>query len=232
MSHRTTRTTRLKTATMVGAGVLAVALNVVPTTTAIADAIHRSGTTDSSVALPGPAGVVAGGDHGGKDGDHGKGRGPQGPQGKPGRPGHPGRPGVQGPQGFQGFQGAQGNQGFQGVPGTGSQGSQGNQGFQGEPGQQGNQGNQGSQGNQGFQGFQGFQGETGTVTTYVNEVTGTTTATATCNDDDLATGGGFQTANGTVRRSRPLGTPPNGWQATTTAAQPITAYVVCVASTP
>ncbi|MFF4098215.1 hypothetical protein [Streptomyces sp. NPDC001903] len=230
MSHRTIRTRRLKSATMVGAGVLAVALNVVPTTTAIADAIHRSGT-DSAVALPGPAGVVTGGDHGGK-------RGPQGPQGKPGRPGHPGRPGVQGPQGFQGEpgergpQGFQGNQGFQGTPGTGSQGTQG---FQGEPGERGPQGFQGNQGFQGFQGNQGFQGEagaTGTVTTYVNSATEDSTVTVTCNTGDLATGGGFLTATGAVRVSRPIGTPPNGWQATTTAEQPITAYVVCVDSTP
>ncbi|WP_328620301.1 hypothetical protein [Streptomyces sp. NBC_00354] len=207
MSHRTTRTTRLKTATMVGAGVLAVALNVVPTTTAIADAIHRSGT-DTAVALPGPSGVMGDGDHGGK-------RGPQGPQGKPGKPGRPGHEGREGREGRQGPQGFQGTQGFQGDPGT--------------PGTPGTQGFQGFQGFQGTQGFQGQQGETGAVTTYVRFAIGAQgTATATCDPGDLATGGGFQSDSGNVRFNGPVGSPPNAWQAAITANQPVTAFVVCV----
>ncbi|GAB7110730.1 hypothetical protein JCM4814A_90480 [Streptomyces phaeofaciens JCM 4814] len=54
------------------------------------------------------------------------------------------------------------------------------------------------------------------------------TATAECDDGDVAVGGGFSTDNGSMRDSFPVGTPPDGWTATTTANQPITAFVVCV----
>ncbi|WP_328763692.1 MULTISPECIES: hypothetical protein [unclassified Streptomyces] len=169
MSHRTIRTRRLKSATMVSAGVLAVALNVVPATTAIADAIHRSGT-DTAVALPGPSGVMGDDDHGGQ----------RGPQGRPGRPGHDGRPGRDGAQGPQGYQGA----------------------------------------------------SVGLVT-YVNTASDDDgSVIATCETGDRATGGGLLTATGNVRTSRPVGTPPNGWQAEATTAQDITAYVVCADVTP
>ncbi|WP_289735468.1 hypothetical protein [Streptomyces macrolidinus] len=106
MSRRTIRSSRVRSATLVSAGAVAVALNVVPSTTAVADAIHRSGA-DSAVALPGPKGAVSlpvggGGDH---DKDHGrKGKqGPQGPQGTTGPQGPQGLQGVQGPQGAPGF---------------------------------------------------------------------------------------------------------------------------------
>jgi hypothetical protein len=229
---------------MVSAGALAVALNVVPSTAAIADGMHRS-AAGSTVAHPGvhddliSAAIVdaigrAGGDgdgtlsYGDTGKDDGKGHGPQGPQGHEGKPGKPGKPGPQGPQGAQGAQGAQGPQGG----GAGSQGPQGAQGAQGAQGPQGGgAGSQGPQGPQGAQGAQGAQGSRGTIgTIYVKTATGTRTVTVSCNDGDVATGGGFSTGQGSLRDSRPtpVGTnPPTGWQATTTANQPITAYVVC-----
>lgn len=117
---------------MVSAGALAVALNVVPSTQAIADAIHRSGT-EHSVGLPGPNGVTSADRD--KDKDREGPRGPRGPQGPQGFQGVPGVPGEEGPQGFQGFQGGTGTQGAQG--GTGAQGPQGFQGAQGVQGQTG-----------------------------------------------------------------------------------------------
>ncbi|MEV5986847.1 hypothetical protein AB0L85_17775 [Streptomyces sp. NPDC052051] len=116
MSHRTIRSSRVRSATLVSAGAVAVALNVVPSTTAVADAIHRSGA-DSAVALPGPKGAVSlPGGGGGHDKDHGH-KGNQGPQGAQGPQGPQGVQGSLGPQGPQGLQGVQGSQGVQGAGG-------------------------------------------------------------------------------------------------------------------
>lgn len=86
MSRKTIRSSRIKTATLVSAGTLALVLNVVPSTVAIADAIHRS-STEHSMGLPGPNGVTSAdrdNDHDGHDGHDGRdGRdGDRGPQGR------------------------------------------------------------------------------------------------------------------------------------------------------
>ncbi|NWF29667.1 hypothetical protein HW130_26000 [Streptomyces sp. PKU-EA00015] len=174
VSRRTIRSSRVKSATMVSAGALAVALNVVPSTHAIADAIHRSGT-EQSVGLPGPNGATsADRDKDNNKGDRGP-RGPRGFQGPQGFQGVPGIPGVQGPQGDaggppgdpgeqgpQGVQGAPGAQGAQGADGAdGAQGVQGAQGADGADGAQGVQGAQGADGADGAQGVQGAQGADG-----------------------------------------------------------------------
>jgi hypothetical protein len=65
------------------------------------------------------------------------------------------------------------------------------------------------------------------VRTYVRTATAVSTATAMCDAGDVATGGGFTTDQGAMRDSFPVGSPPNAWTATTTANQPITAFVVC-----
>ncbi|MEJ8658602.1 hypothetical protein [Streptomyces sp. MS1.AVA.4] len=154
----------MKSATLVSAGVLAVALNVVPSTVAIADAIDRSGT-GHSMGLPGPNGVTT------ADRDRDRDRGPQGRPGVQGPQGVPGAPGVQGPQGDdgvgtpgpQGPQGAFGGpQGPQGAPGLdGDDGAQGPQGTSGIDGDDGAQGPQGTSGVDGLDGAQGPQGTSG-----------------------------------------------------------------------
>ncbi|MFF3907690.1 hypothetical protein ACFYZJ_17180 [Streptomyces sp. NPDC001848] len=92
VSRRTIRSSRVRSATMVSAGALAVALNVAPSTMAIADAIHRSGG-DGAAALPGPNGAVSAG----LGGD----RGSRGEKGEKGERGHQGAQGPQGPPGAQ-----------------------------------------------------------------------------------------------------------------------------------
>ncbi|MGW0773189.1 hypothetical protein ACWD01_05925 [Streptomyces sp. NPDC002835] len=179
-------------------------LNVVPSTTAVADAIQRSGT-QHSMGLPGPNGATSASadrDRGPK-GDRGtKGdRGPQGPQGFQGAPGTPGEEGPQGPQGFQG------------APGT--------------PGAEGPQGAQGAPGAQGPQGFQGAQGSTELETFVVTGVQGPQ-STALCPADDVATGGGYEAFGLTVNvtQSAPVGDPATGWQASATLGE-VVAFAVC-----
>jgi hypothetical protein len=210
VSRRTTRSSRVKSTTIVSAGVLAVVLNVAPSGVAVADAIHRSGT-DSSVGLPGPNGAVsANHDKDGKGHKGDKGDKDRGPQGKKGQ---------RGPQGFQGSTGAQGPQGA-----TGAQGAQGAQGFQGDTG---------------AQGPQGFQGAQGGVALDTYTVVGAQGAqsTALCLGNDVATGGGFQgSISGIiVDQNAPVpgtdGSVATGWQVTQAVAVPVgaqvTAFAIC-----
>ena len=71
-------------------------------------------------------------------------------------------------------------------------------------------------------------------TTYVTTTTDTGTATASCVPGDFATGGGYTTTTaGGVITSSPAGSPPTAWIATTSDPdQTITAFVVCVDTTP
>lgn len=78
MEQRSMRRPRLNAITMVSAGALAVVLNVLPTTNAIADAIQRSDPGMSRVAL-GPNGAPRGGDKCGWDKGSYYCRGPHGP---------------------------------------------------------------------------------------------------------------------------------------------------------
>ena len=87
MSRKTMRNSRLKTTTLVSASTLAVVLNVVPSTAAIADAMHKSGT-EHSFGVPGPNGATSAD----RDRDKDKHRGPKGDRGERG---------SQGPQGTQ-----------------------------------------------------------------------------------------------------------------------------------
>lgn len=221
MSRRSIRTSRLKSAALVSTGAVAVALSVVPSTAAAADAMQKP-SADSAAAQLRPADVASAAiadaiRRAGVQGQatlypdgapsvddrnnrpHPKGeRGPQGKPGKPGKPGRPGRPGPQGPQG--------------------------------EQGEQGPQGNQGSQGNQGAQGTVG--------SSYVKTVTASNNVTVNCDTGDVATGGGASVTNGNLSATYPIGgttdTPPTGWQAIQTAGNPdnITVYVVCADLTP
>ncbi|GGW29367.1 hypothetical protein GCM10010381_12440 [Streptomyces xantholiticus] len=150
------------------------ALNVVTSTQAIADAIHRSGT-EHSVGLPGPNGATSTD----RDKDKDKGRGPRGPQGFQGVPGVPGAPGVQGPQGSQGAAGPQGDTGAQGA-----------QGFQGGTGAQGPQGFQGSTGAQGAQGPVGVSGYDVNTTETTCSPGASCVTLVECDPGKVVTGGG------------------------------------------
>jgi Collagen triple helix repeat (20 copies) len=129
-----------------------------------------------------------------------------------GPPGPPGKNGTQGPQGEQGPPGPQGEQGPIGPPGPpGPQGLQGEQGLPGPPGKNGTQGPQGEQGPLGLLGPQGEQGPIGppgkaaptmnlTVRLEEGEIVSLSriaqSVVATCNSDELVTGGGFNITNG------------------------------------
>jgi hypothetical protein len=112
-------------------------------------------------------------------------------------------PGPQGPPGKNGTQGPQGPQGEQGP--IGPQGPPGPQGPQGEQGPPGLPGKNGTQGPQGPQGEQGPPGEAAptmnlTVRLEVGEIVSLSriaqSVMATCNSDELVTGGGFNITNG------------------------------------
>jgi Collagen triple helix repeat (20 copies) len=120
--------------------------------------------------------------------------------------GPPGQNGTQGPQGPQGLQGEQGPIGPPGPPGP--QGPQGELGPPGPPGPPGQNGTQGPQGPQGLQGEQGFEGPPGEAAPKMNltvrlekgEIVSLSrtaqSVVATCNSDELVTGGGFNITNG------------------------------------
>jgi Collagen triple helix repeat (20 copies) len=120
-----------------------------------------------------------------------------------GPPGPPGQNGTQGPQGPQGLQGEQGP-----IGPPGPQGPQGEQGPPGPPGPPGQNGTQGPQGPQGLQGEQGFEGPPGEAAPTMNltvrlekgEIVSLSrtaqSVVATCNSDELVTGGGFNITNG------------------------------------
>ena len=126
-----------------------------------------------------------------------------------GPPGPPGKNGTQGPQGLQGLQGPPGPQGEQGPIGpAGPPGPQGPQGEQGPPGPPGKNGTQGPQGPPGPQGEQGPIGPAGKAAPTMNftvrleegEIVSLSriaqSVVATCNSDELVTGGGFNITNG------------------------------------
>jgi Collagen triple helix repeat (20 copies) len=100
---------------------------------------------------------------------------------------------------------------FQGPPGqNGTQGPPGPMGPLGPPGPQGEQGPPGPQGEQGPPGPQGEQGPTGptgaaaqamnftvrNVPGQIESLRGIAQSVATCNPDELVTGGGFSITNG------------------------------------
>jgi hypothetical protein len=115
----------------------------------------------------------------------------------PGPPGPPGKNGTQGPQGPPGPQGEQGPIGPPGPPGP-----QGPQGEQGPPGKNGTQGPQGPQGEQGPIGPPGKAAPTMNFTIRLEEGEIVSlsriaqSVVATCNSDELVTGGGFNITNG------------------------------------
>jgi len=128
--------------------------------------------------------------------------------------GPPGKNGTQGPQGEQGPPGPQGEQGLIGPPGPpGPQGPQGEQGPPGPPGKNGTQGPLGPPGPQGEQGPIGPPGKaapTMNLTVRLEEgdivpLSGMAQSIATCDSDELVTGGGFAITNGPgmVLRSSP-----------------------------
>ncbi|WP_460061667.1 hypothetical protein [Streptomyces sp. YKOK-I1] len=73
----------------------------------------------------------------------------------------------------------------------------------------------------------------GTITVRSNTVSNTQTATASCLAGETVIGGGFVLEQGSARSNAPTGGPPaTGWTVSTTANQTITAYVICVDTTP
>lgn len=208
---------------MVSVGAVAVALSIVPSTAAAADAMQKPGAggaaaQPSSNSAPSaaiadairragaqgqatlyPDGAPSADDRNNRPHPKGE-RGPQGKPGKPGRPGRPGRPGPQGPQGEQGEQGPQGFQGNQGAAGT--------------------------------------LGSSYVVTASSPGTSGgTTSVNVSCGLGDVATGGGVSsTGGGAIRDSSPLGgtptTPPTGWQASINGNNQLSVYAVCADLTP
>jgi Collagen triple helix repeat (20 copies) len=133
--------------------------------------------------------------------------------------GPPGKNGTQGPQGPPGPQGEQGPIGPPGPPGP--QGPQGEQGPVGPPGKNGTQGPPGPPGPPGPQGEQGPIGPPGKSAPTMNltvrleegnivPLSETAQSIATCDSDELVTGGGFAITNGPgmVLRSSPV---QNSW---------------------
>src|SRR5215208_745528 len=111
-------------------------------------------------------------------------QGPPGPTGPPGPLGPPGEPGPAGQNGTQGPTGPAGQQGPPGPPGP--------------PGQNGTQGPTGPAGEQGPPGpeipamnliIRNMEGQ-------IVPLTGIAQSLATCNPDELVTGGGFSITNG------------------------------------
>jgi hypothetical protein len=136
--------------------------------------------------------------------------------------GPPGQNGTQGPPGPTGAQGPPGPTGAQGPPGpTGAQGPPGPPGEPGPAGQNGTQGPigpAGEQGPPGPAGPAGPPGEPGPEIPAINltirnmegqlvQLTGIAQSHATCNSDELVTGGGFTITNGpgVVLSSAPQG---------------------------
>jgi hypothetical protein len=123
-------------------------------------------------------------------------------QGPPGRNGTQGPPGPMGPPGPLGLVGPQGEQGP-----AGQQGKQGPAGPQGKQGPAGPQGEQGPAGQQGEQGPAGERGPPGPAAQAMNftvrnvpgqlvSLSGIAQSVATCNSDELVTGGGFNITYG------------------------------------
>lgn len=119
------------------------------------------------------------------------------------------QPGPAGPQGPTGASGPEGPRGKAGPKGPkGSRGPEGERGPEGPRGPQGAQGSTGATGPQGPRGPQGPQGDTGMVGGYIRSsllitipVGSEGSVFASCDDGDMATGGGFSTsgAPGTLR---------------------------------
>ncbi|MEV0230874.1 hypothetical protein [Nonomuraea sp. NPDC050786] len=159
----------------------------------------------------------------GQQGEQGK-TGPQGPQGPQGPKGTTGPAGPAGPAGPQGPKGADGKDGKDGLPGkdgldgkNGKDGLPGKQGEQGPAGHAGPVGPQGPQGPQGPKGDKGEKGEPGDGASYTSytrtaSLSSTGSATASCGQGGMATGGGFTFStlkNAVVMTSAPSGT--SGW---------------------
>ena len=114
----------------------------------------------------------------------------------------PGPSGPQGPAGPTGPEGPQGKVGSKGPKGSqGVRGPEGPQGPRGPQGPTGATGATGPTGPQGLRGARGLQGDPGMVGGYVRSSILLTipagadgSVFASCDDDDLATGGGFSTS--------------------------------------
>ena len=194
----------------VGVIIIAIILAIITTTiggTTIT--IPTAPITASAQFFPGPQGPP------GKNGT----QGPQGETGPPGLPGPQGEQGPPGPPGKNGTQGPQGPPGPQGKEGPiGPPGPTGPPGPQGEPGPPGKNGTQGPPGPQGEQGPIGPPGKaapTMNLTVRLEEgeivpLSGIAQSIATCDSDELVTGGGFAITNGLgmVLNSSPV---QNSW---------------------
>ncbi|WP_371782398.1 hypothetical protein [Streptosporangium subroseum] len=137
----------------------------------------------------------------GADGTDGK-VGPEGPAGPKGAEGTDGKIGPEGPAGPKGANGTDGKDGKDGAPGTkGANGEQGPRGLQGPKGDTGAQGPKGEPGS----------GKGGTLSVHTETASlGSSGGTATCDSDEVATGGGFFISDDdyVASASMPSG---NGW---------------------
>ncbi|MFI6787333.1 hypothetical protein ACIBG4_08375 [Nonomuraea sp. NPDC050383] len=133
-------------------------------------------------------------------------KGDTGPQGPRGPQGLPGKNGVNGKDGKDGVNGKDGENGKDGLPGK-----DGKNGEDGKPGLPGKNGENGKDGKDGVDGKDGKPGKGGaTYTSYTNDssISGTS-GSASCDNDDLLTGGGFSVnPSYTVLSSMPSG---NAW---------------------
>jgi hypothetical protein len=119
--------------------------------------------------------------------------GPAGPAGQTGAAGPEGPRGKVGPKGPKGPKGAQGARGPEGPQGPrGPQGSTGSTGATGPTGPQGSQGPRGARGPQGDPGIVGGYVRSSILLTIPAGADGS--VFASCDDDDLVTGGGFSTS--------------------------------------
>lgn len=147
-------------------------------------------------------------------------KGDPGPQGPAGPQGERGPIGLTGPQGETGETGPEGPKGDIGETGaTGATGPQGPSGPKGETGPAGPKGDTGEQGPQGEQGesepvrdlsIRTVKGNIAQDNTCNEGCTGFQKSVASCDSDEILTGGGFEKRGGTIAYSKPVG---NSWEA-------------------
>ena len=165
----------------------------------------------------------------------------QGPSGDQGIIGHTGPTGYQGPTGTPGQTGEQGptgqtgqlgQTGPTGVPGT--QGITGQMGLTGEKGPTGDEGKTGATGNTGPKGNDGLNGVSGYEQIHVTDNTDTSTKTvsATCPNEKVVIGGGFESTTQSIQTKMNAPSSTDTWTAivhkTTTGTWGLTVTAICI----
>ena len=119
--------------------------------------------------------------------------------------GEQGPPGPEGPQGPPGEQGPKGDKGD-----TGAQGLQGEKGDKGDTGAQGEQGPPGTPAENNDLSIRTVEGNVARDGVCVDGCRDTEKSVASCNSDEVLTGGGVMNSAGHVLYSKPIG---NSWEA-------------------